>query len=924
MGFIRSAAALAALPLVFGQNGSSPFNNPGAVSFQTSPPKYPSPWGEGLGDWADAYSQAEAFVSKLTLLEKVNLTTGVGWEGEKCVGNNGAIPRLGFKALCMQDSPLGVRFADFVSAFPAQLSVASTWSRDLFYQRGNAMGSEHRDKGVDVQLGPVVGPIGRAPEGGRNWEGFSPDPVLSGVAVYETVKGIQDAGVVACTKHYVGNEQEHFRQAGANNSEAISSNIDDVTLHELYVWPFADAIRAGTGSIMCSYNQIKNSYACQNSYLQNYIMKNELGFQGFIMSDWSAQHSGVASALAGLDMTMPGDVGFDSGTSFWGPNLTIAVLNGTVPQWRLDDMAVRIVAAWYYVDRENNQVENSPTFSSWTQDTYGYSHYYASEGYTLLNEHLDVQDDHAELIRKIDADGTVLLKNNGALPLTGKEKLTTVFGSDAGEAMYGPNGCGDRGCDNGTLAMGWGSGTANFPYLITPLEAIKSVVRGNGGSIESVIDDFAYAQQSALAHRVSQTGGACIVFANSDAGEGYITVDGNEGDRNNLTLWHEGDALVNNVASQCPNTIVVMHTVGPVLVGNWSDNANVTAIIWAGIPGQESGNAIADILYGAVNPGGKTPFTWGKTRESYGTDVLYVNNNGQGAPQDNFVEGVFIDYRYFDRFNETPQYEFGYGLSYTNFSYANIKVNARSAPAYVPTTGNTPAAPTYGSVSNRTADYLCPPGFHFISAYIYPCLNSTNLATASLEPRYGQNVTINPGEYDSSPQPRLPAGSAVGSGGNAHLYDVLYTVTADVTNTGAVAGDEVAQLYVSLGGPNDPVVVLRNFDRKTIAPGATTTYSFDITRRDLSNWDTAAQDWIISSYTKTAYVGSSSRRLPLSGKLSGANTGTSSGYPPGPTGGSSSASAGSTASSYHHGKPTGTKSWAPPAYSPPGYTTKNW
>lgn len=236
MGFIRSAATLAALPLILAQNGTntttSPFNNPGAVSGQTSPPKYPSPWGEGIGDWADAYEKATAFVSGLTLLEKVNLTTGVGWEGEKCVGNTGAIPRLGFKSLCMQDSPLGVRFADFASAFPAGISVASTWDRQLFYQRGYDMGSEHRDKGIDVQLGPVVGPIGRSPEGGRNWEGFSPDPVLSGIAVYETVKGIQAAGVMACTKHYVGNEQEHFRQGAPPGylTAALSSNIDDTTL----------------------------------------------------------------------------------------------------------------------------------------------------------------------------------------------------------------------------------------------------------------------------------------------------------------------------------------------------------------------------------------------------------------------------------------------------------------------------------------------------------------------------------------------------------------------------------------------------------------------------------------------------------------------------------------------------------------------
>lgn len=235
MGFKRSTALLAALPFAAAQNSTNssntmPFGDNGLYFNITSPPSYPSPWTEGLGDWADAYAQAKEFVSGLTLLEKVNLTTGVGWEGEKCVGNTGGIPRLGFKSLCMQDSPLGVRFADFVSAFPAGVSVASTWDRELFYARGYAMAQEHRDKGVDVQLGPVVGPIGRSPEGGRNWEGFSPDPVLSGIGVYETVKGMQAAGIMACTKHFVGNEQEHFRQGGPNLTSAISSNIDDTTL----------------------------------------------------------------------------------------------------------------------------------------------------------------------------------------------------------------------------------------------------------------------------------------------------------------------------------------------------------------------------------------------------------------------------------------------------------------------------------------------------------------------------------------------------------------------------------------------------------------------------------------------------------------------------------------------------------------------
>ena len=396
------------------------------------------------------------------------------------------------------------------------------------------MGAEHQAKGSDVQLGPVAGPLGRSPEGGRNWEGFSPDPVLTGFQIAETVKGIQSSGVIACTKHYIGNEQEHFRQAPQapfDITDSSSSNIDDVTLHELYLWPFADAVRAGTGSIMCSYNQVNNSYACQNSYLLNHVLKGELDFQGFVMSDWSAQHSGVGSALAGLDMTMPGDVGFDTSTSYWGPNLTVAILNGTIPQWRLDDAATRIIAAWYYVDRETKSVPIN--FDSWTLDTYGFQHFASQQNVRLINEHVDVRGDHAALIREIGSASTVLLKNTNTLPLTGKEKFTAVFGDDAGPNTAGPNGCGDRGCDNGTLAMGWGSGTANFPYLVTPDTAIQNQVQLNNGVYQSVLNGF----DSANVQAVAQQASVAIVFVNSDAGEGYINVDGNQGDRNNLTLW---------------------------------------------------------------------------------------------------------------------------------------------------------------------------------------------------------------------------------------------------------------------------------------------------------------------------------------------------------------------------------------------------
>jgi beta-glucosidase len=354
---------------------------------------------------------------------------------------------------------------------------------------------------------------------------------------------------------------------------------------------------------------------------------------------------------------------------------------------------------------------------------------------------------------------------------------------------------------------------------------------------------------------------------NSDSGEGYIVVDGNEGDRNNLTLWRNGDTLIQNVSANCNNTIVVIHSTGPVLVDAWYSNPNVTAILWAGLPGEQSGNSIADVLYGRVNPGAKLPFTMGASRTDYGTDVIYEPNNGNAAPQDNFVEGVFIDYRSFDKNDITPVYEFGFGLSYTTFSYSNINIINATASPYTPTTGMTKAAPVLGSFSNDTTKYQFPPNLTYVATYIYPYLNSTSLSKASEGPDYGlpTDKYIPAGATDGSPQPRIAAGG--GPGGNPELWDVLFTVKATIANTGSIPGEEVVQMYVSLGGPDDPKVVLRGFERLSIQAGHSAEFSADITRRDVSNWDTATQNWVISSYPKKVYVGSSSRKLLLSGDL---------------------------------------------------------
>lgn len=389
---------------------------------------------------------------------------------------------------------------------------------------------------------------------------------------------------------------------------------------------------------MCSYNQINNSYGCANSYTLNYLLKSELGFEGFVMSDWNAQHAGVSSALAGLDVSMPGDTFPLSGSSFWGPNLTIAVANGTVPQWRLDDMCMRIMAAYYKIGRD--AVNVPVNFDTFTTQAYGRVRLLTMSPPTLVNDDVSVRGEYRSIIREMGAASTVLLKNTGNLPLTGQERHVAIIGNDSGSNPYGANGCPNQVCNQGTLAQGWGSGSMLYPYLVSPEQAISNhIISNTDGSVSSITDNTAGYEIAQLASQASVS----IVFVNANSGEGFVTVDGNYGDRNDLTLWGDGDELIRAVAAQCRQTIVVMHTVGPVLVSEWHENENVTAILWAGLPGQESGNSLVGILYGTYNPSGNLPFTMGPTMESYGPKPLYEPNNGANAPQQD-ISGLDIDY----------------------------------------------------------------------------------------------------------------------------------------------------------------------------------------------------------------------------------------------------------------------------------------
>jgi len=275
-----------------------------------------------------------------------------------------------------------------------------------------------------------------------------------------------------------------------------------------------------------------------------------------------------------------------------------------------------------------------------------------------------------------------------------------------------------------------------------------------------------------------------------------------------------------------------------------------------------------------------------RNREDYGTDVIYEPNNGQfNAPQDTFSEGVFIDYRYLDAKGIDPIYEFGFGLSYTTFEYSNLVITPASPAPYAPSSGQTGPAPVLGNASTDPSLYLFPNDTitYRPYLYIYPYLNSTDPSTAADTVGYGlpTDQYVPAGATDGSPQPILPAGG--GPGGNPGLYAVVATVTATITNTGSLEGDEVVQLYVGLG-EGEPPKVLRGFDRLTIAPGASATFTTDLLRRDVSVWDTAAQNWVQVD-NPTIYVGASSRNLPLSGSLSGggSSSNSSSSAPPSPS-----------------------------------------
>lgn len=522
-------------------------------------------------------------------------------------------------------------------------------------------------------------------------------------------------------------------------------------------------------------------------------------------------------------MAMPGDGEIPFfGLAYWAYELSTSVLNGSVPLSRLDDAVTRIVATWYQLGQDQNYPE--PNFSANTDAATGPCYPAALISPTCVtNQYVNVQADHYIVARNVSREGITLLKNtNKTLPLSTKAVLK-VFGTDAENNPNGINSCTQRSCDEGVLGMGWGSGTANYPYLDAPIDAIKR----KAANVTYYATDSFPSGITALASDIA------MVFINSDSGENQYTVEGNNGDRSSsgLYAWHGGDALVEAAAAQYTTVIVVVHTVGPILVENWIDLPSVKAVVFAHLPGQEAGDSLTDILFGDYSPSGHLPYSIPVHEDDYPSSVSLVGFEFFQV-QDTFSEGLYIDYRYLNKNNVAPRFAFGHGLSYTTFSRSSATITAVTAlTSTPPARAAKGSTPVYSNAIPPASEVAWPAGFSVVSRYLYPYLDNPQDITASDTFPY-------PTGYSTTPHAVPPAGGD--QGGNPALWDIMYKFTVKVTNTGSVAGKDVVMLFVQY--PSDsawdtPIIQLRAFEKtNTLAVGASETVTLQVTRKDLSIW----------------------------------------------------------------------------------------
>ncbi|GAA4810988.1 beta-glucosidase [Streptomyces ziwulingensis] len=523
------------------------------------------------------------------------------------------------------DGPEGVRNVTGVTAFPAQISLASGFNENTAYAKGRAQAREAFDKGTNVILGPGMSG-GRTPLAGRTPEYFGEDPVVNGVLAGAMARGIEsdkDKPVLADLKHYVANEQETDRQTS-------SSNVDERTLKQIYELPYGIALKEGEPeSVMCSYNQVNGVYACENPLLKN-SLKGELGLDGYVMSDFGSVHSTAASLKAGLDQELNRPIHYTPA------KLDAALAAGEIAQADIEQAAFRVVRSYIRGGLFDRPLPSTPV----------------EDVSTPANK---------ALARRIAEEGSVLLKNTGTLPLQPRRKQTiAVIGSVASNAP-------DSGLSAKSLcSLPWRSGgnTMACEDIVAPLDSLRE--RAKKAGAEVVHDDGSDPRHAA---EVAAGADVAIVFGHKQVGE--------FADPQDLSLDAGGDALIAAVAEANRSTVAVLET-GTATTMPWLSKVDSVLETW--YPGEQAGPAITALLFGDTNPSGKLPMTFPVSEEQQpaGTPEQFpgVQAEGETIRQVEYSEGLEVGYRWYQANGEKPLFEYGHGLSYTDFSLSKLKVSA--------------------------------------------------------------------------------------------------------------------------------------------------------------------------------------------------------------------------------------------------------
>ncbi len=606
-----------------------------------------------------AEQRADLVVRQMTLDEKIQLVHGSGWgvlrEGAYVApGNNGGagfvpgIPRLHIPDINLADSAVGVRMAArdsrYATLLPSVLGLAATWDPAAGHLYGDVIGRELRDQGYNMSIGGGVD-LMREPRNGRNFEYAGEDPLLAGTEVGNLIAGVQSNRIIGDVKHYAFNDQE-------TNRNTVNVLLDRRDMRETDLLTFQIAVAIGRPlATMCSYNRIEGDYACENDYTLNKVLKGAFGFKGFVLSDWDGTHSTLKAALNGLDMEQPS-------ANFFGPALKQAVEAGTVPTARLDDMVQRILYSLF----ASGAIDDPPARR--VVDPFRGekdAQHIAEEGIVLL------QNTHNIL---------PLSKNGGSIAVIGSHADVGVLSGGGSAQVDSPGG---NAIDPSEGASPWGK-PIYFPSA--PLEFIRDKAPQSSIQYNSGDDVTAAAALAAKSDTV-------VLFLHQWQSEGQ--------DSPTLSLPDNQDALVEAVAKANPRTIVVLENGGPVSMP-WT--THVAAILESWYPGIGGGEAIANILFGDVDPSGKLPATFA----ARDVDLPYphvpgltekTKNNGMNAHSDAVAEqeknptvdyniqGLMVGYKWFQVEHKTPLFAFGHGLSYTTFAYSALSVDHATASATI-------------------------------------------------------------------------------------------------------------------------------------------------------------------------------------------------------------------------------------------------